>query len=156
MARGRRGGVRAGNPGTQYTNRTDLNRTHSLPVTAVPGQTYGARVQQQNAQRMTPMAPPPAIGAPTGGAASGAAAPSPAGGSFLAPGQLPPLDRPTERPNEPVTAGAKLGPGPGPEVLPNGGMMTGGAMSFMLNRAASAAGSSALRTLAIQAQQQGK
>lgn len=30
---------------------------------------------------------------------------------------LTPLDAPTGRPNEPVTAGNPLGPGPGPEVL---------------------------------------
>jgi hypothetical protein len=30
---------------------------------------------------------------------------------------LPPIDAPTGRPNEPVTAGAPMGPGPGPEVL---------------------------------------
>jgi hypothetical protein len=29
-----------------------------------------------------------------------------------------PIDRPTERPNEPVTAGNPLGAGPGAEILP--------------------------------------
>lgn len=149
--------MRAGTPGQSYSNRTDLNANRSLPVTAAPGQTYGARVQQQNAQRLVPMAPPPAMGAPSGGAAGSAAAPSPAaGGSFLAPGMLPPLDRPSERPNEPVTAGAALGAGPGNEVLPGGGMMTGGAMSQLLSKAAVASGSSSLRALSIQAAQQGR
>jgi len=31
--------------------------------------------------------------------------------------QITPLDAPTERPDEPVTAGAPSGPGPGPEAL---------------------------------------
>lgn len=147
--------MRAGNPGQSYGNRTDLNANRSLPVTSAPGQTYGAQVQQQNAQRLVPMAPPPAMGAPGAGVAG--AAPSPgAGGSFLAPGMLPPLDRPSERPNEPVTAGAALGAGPGNEVLPGGNMMTGGAMSQLLSKAAVASGSSSLRALSIQAAQQGK
>ena len=66
------------------------------------------------------------------------------------------LERPSERPDEPVTSGAALGPGPGPEALPTGGQMTGGAMSSMLNRAAVASGSSALRQLAMQAANQGR
>jgi hypothetical protein len=33
------------------------------------------------------------------------------------PGSLGPLDAPTARPNEPVTAGAPVGPGPGPEAV---------------------------------------
>lgn len=35
------------------------------------------------------------------------------------PGSLTPLDAPTARPGEPLTAGIPLGPGPGPEVLTN-------------------------------------
>lgn len=30
---------------------------------------------------------------------------------------ITPLDAPTERPNEPLTAGLPVGPGPGPEVI---------------------------------------
>lgn len=33
------------------------------------------------------------------------------------PGEMGALDRPTERPGEPVTAGLPSGPGPGPEAL---------------------------------------
>jgi hypothetical protein len=33
------------------------------------------------------------------------------------PGTLGALDRPTERPGEPLTAGLPSGPGPGPEAL---------------------------------------
>lgn len=75
-----------------YAQRTDLN----MPPTAVPGQTYGEAGAQLAAQRAVPMGapPPPAPSTPT-----------------VAPGQYGPLDRPTERPNEPVTAGAPFGPG---------------------------------------------
>ena len=34
------------------------------------------------------------------------------------PGERGPLTRPTERPNEPITAGLSTGPGPGPRPAP--------------------------------------
>ena len=155
-----RGGVRAGSPGSAYSNRSDLNANRSLPVTSVPGQTYGAAQAQQNAQRMVPMAPP-SVGLPPGpGGAMGGGAPSPGappGPAGMPPGSLTPLDAPSERPNEPVTHGAALGPGPGPESLPQGaGAMGGGIMAALLNRAALASGSPALKALATQAVQQGR
>lgn len=70
-----------------------------LPATAATGQTYGERGAQIAAQRAVPMGVP---------------------GTPLPPGSHGPLDRPTERPDEPLTAGIPSGPGPGPEVL--GGM----------------------------------
>lgn len=76
-----------------YPQRTDLNMAPS----AVPGQTYGEAGAQMAAQRAVPMGAPAAPAAPK--------APT------VAPGQYGPLDRPTERPNEPVTAGAPFGPG---------------------------------------------
>ena len=74
-----------------YGQRTDLN----MAPTAVPGQTYGEAGAQMAAQRAVPMGAPAAPKAPT-----------------VAPGQYGPLDRPTERPNEPITAGADFGAGP--------------------------------------------
>lgn len=85
-----RGGRRSGKPGVAYPNRTDLN---AQPVRTASGQEYGERTRQEQAQQAVPLP---------------AAAPVP-------PAQ--PLLRPTERPNEPVTSGLPLGPGPGPEVL---------------------------------------
>ena len=76
-----------------YGQRTDLNMAPS----AVPGQTYGEAGAQMAAQRAVPMGAPAAPSAPK--------APT------VAPGQYGPLDRPTERPNEPLTAGAPFGPG---------------------------------------------
>jgi len=80
-----------------YAQRTDLN----MPATAVPGQTYGEAGKQIAAQRAVPM------GAPAAPVAPAATQPQPG----FTPGQFGPLDRPTERPNEPLTAGAPFGPG---------------------------------------------
>lgn len=43
--------------------------------------------------------------------------PGPSAGPPVAPGSLGAFDGPTQRPNEPVTAGADAGPGPGSEIL---------------------------------------
>lgn len=84
-----------------YANRTDLqNPTKKLAVTAAPGQTYGEAGAQRAAQQAVPMGTPQAPQAPS-----------------VTPGSLGPLDRPTERPLEPVTAGNPLGAGPGAEAL---------------------------------------
>ena len=82
------GGRRQGKPGVAYGNRTDLN---AQKIQTVPGQTYGKATAQAEAQKAIPL--------PDN---------TPIPGSFGA------LDRPTERPDEPVTAGAPFGPGPGP------------------------------------------
>lgn len=79
-----------------------------LAPTAAPGQTYGQGVQQLTAQQAVPMAPQPPAG-PTGQSA----APAP-----VAPGSLGPLTAPTSRPDEPLTAGAPVGPGANSLGLP--------------------------------------
>lgn len=73
------------------------------------GQGYGVAKAQQDAQRQVPAAPPTAT--------SPAAPPLPMGPPA---GSLGLLDRATERPDEPLTAGAPVGPGPGPEILRQG------------------------------------
>lgn len=146
MPRGPRGGTRVGTPGQSYGNRTDLNAQHSLPVAAAPHQTYGAVQAQMEAQRQVPMAAPP----------SPAAAPQAAPGAGSPPAQPPippgahgPLERPTERPTEPVTAGAPLGPGPGPEAIPGGPSNPQNTnLSTMLAQIARATGSQAVAALA--------
>lgn len=98
-----RGGRRAGKPGKAYANRTDL--AGKIPVQAAPNQAYGKAGAQMDAQRQLPMgAAPSPVG--SGGGPASAGIP-----------QLPPFDRPTERPDEPLTAGLSSGPGPGPEAL---------------------------------------
>ncbi len=102
-----RGGRRQGVKGKRYTNRSDLRQPgQSVPVQAATGQPYGAAGQQMEAQRAIPLTTP------------GVAPQRQQGAPYPAPGSLGALDRPTERPDEPLTAGAAAGPGPGPEVLP--------------------------------------
>ena len=76
------------------------------PVAPVGG-VYGSATTALASQRAVPVAPAPA--------SSPRQAPPPR----RPPAQrvLGPIDRPTERPDEPLTAGLPIGPGPGPEVL---------------------------------------
>lgn len=103
MPRTGRGGKRVGKPGTAYPNRTDLNRPNV-------GQAYGVAKQQADALKAVPLSPPAAPVSPPTGAA--------AGGGFTPPGSFGAFDRPTEFPDEPVTAGIDLGPGPGAPSVP--------------------------------------
>ena len=75
--------------------------TNRVAIQAATGQTYGEAGKQMAAQRAVPMAAPPTDVAPT-------ATPQQ---PRVAPGSMGPLNRPTERPDEPVTAGAPFGPG---------------------------------------------
>jgi hypothetical protein len=72
-----------------------------VAIQAATGQTYGEAGKQIAAQRAVPMG-----GAPTDVAQT--ATPRPV------PGTLGSLTRPTERPSEPITAGAPFGAGPSP------------------------------------------
>jgi hypothetical protein len=72
-----------------------------VAIQAATGQTYGEAGKQMAAQRAVPMG-----GAPTDVAQT--ATPRPV------PGTLGALTRPTERPSEPITAGAPFGAGPSP------------------------------------------
>lgn len=108
-----RGGSRNGTTGRSYANRTDLSgpRKPTAPAVApAGGQAYGAQAEQIRSLRALPLAPanastppPPSATTPTGTSAAPAAPLGP----------LPAIDRPTERPTEPLTAGAATGPGPG-------------------------------------------
>ena len=72
--------------------------TNRVAIQAATGQTYGKATEQMNAQRAVPMG----------------ASPTDAQGQTQrpTPGTLGALTRPTERPNEPITAGANFGAGP--------------------------------------------
>ena len=72
--------------------------TNRVAIQAATGQTYGEAGKQIAAQRAVPMGAPPTQAPPQ--------APRPM------PGSLGDLTRPTERPNEPITAGADFGAGP--------------------------------------------
>lgn len=72
--------------------------TNRVAVQAATGQTYGKATEQMNAQRAVPMgASPTEVQRPV-------------------PGTIGTLTRGTERPQEPVTAGAPFGAGPGPSM----------------------------------------
>jgi hypothetical protein len=87
------------NTGTNYPNRSDLRNAGRVAARAETGQTYGEAGKQMASQRAMPIAQ-----APTDMQAQQTERPIPGTlGNFL---------RPTERPNEPITAGADFGSGP--------------------------------------------
>jgi hypothetical protein len=80
------------------------------PARAKTGQTYGVAGDQIAAQKALPLpqAPPtPAPGGPPSAAGGGA-------NPLAVLAGLPKLTDPTMRPDEPLTAGLPIGPGPGP------------------------------------------
>lgn len=95
------------------------------PAQAPNQQAYGVKNDQLQAQREMPL-PQVDNKIPSGGAAAvspgapSGGAPAPMDIMQLAreydPG-ITPLNAPTARPGEPVTAGLSLGPGPGPEIF---------------------------------------
>jgi hypothetical protein len=148
-------GARQPGPGT---NRTDLASPTPAPIQTAPGQTYGEAGAQQAAQQAVPTANGPTAvpgGAPQVGMdqiMAQATANNGPGNSML-------LNRPTERPNEPVTAGLPVGPGAGPESLQGVGAVARdnavqqGTLAHLLTSIAQAPGATdALRDLASRAQ----
>lgn len=94
----------ASGPG-QLSRRTDGGPAQKLrDVTGLP---YGQNGQLNADQASAPLAQTPDAGA----------APKPRAQRGAPPSAVTPLGAPTQRPDEPVTAGAALGPGPGPEAL---------------------------------------
>lgn len=92
----------------QYSNRSDLrNKAGKVAKMAAKGQTYGAAGQQMQSQSQIPVA-----SAPTDVQAQGAQPAPPT--QYAMPGTLGAFDRPTERPNEPLTSGSPFGPGKTP------------------------------------------
>ena len=169
MPRTGRGGAVQGQVGKAYPNRSDLRAAE--PVVTAPSQQYGERAAQQAAQSAIPIAssPTPAPAATPAPATPAAAPPPPGGvpspmpsrpaGAFPSPppggpGILPFL-HPSNRPNEPVTAGLPTGPGPGPEsatgigaIVNNGAAEQGTLKNLLSSMAQSPVASSAVRSLA--------
>jgi hypothetical protein len=84
----------------QYPNRSDLrNAGGKVAKQTATGQTYGEASKQMASQSAVPMAAAPTDAPPQ-----------------IQPGQLGSFNRPTERPTEPVTAGASFGAGPTPRT----------------------------------------
>jgi hypothetical protein len=95
-----------------YPNRSDLQNS-ATSTARFTGQTYGeATAQEASQQAVRPGTSPATLQ----GQAAAAQAPRPGAKTF---------NRPTERPNEPLTAGADFGAGPGsleagvtPRIIP--------------------------------------
>ena len=91
-----RGGPRNATPGKSYSNRTDLggqnvvgpkpSATGKVPIQTAPNQAQGEATAQRQAQRVVPVSGVPSQ-------------------------PVQPLFAPTDRPDEPVTAGGRLGDG---------------------------------------------
>jgi len=88
----------------EYPNRSDLRNPMTRKV-AFTGQTYGEGAAQERSQGMVSPG-----SAPSETEAQAMAAEM---SRRIRPGSMP-LTRPTERPDEPITAGVPFGPGPGP------------------------------------------
>lgn len=106
MPRKGRGGPRSGNPGTAYANRTDL-AADTQPVAVPTGQPYGEAGRQESAMRQ--------MGIPDLQAQLQA---------------LPGLLDPSARPEEPLTAGMPMGPGPGMDPM-RGAMRESGGLGLL-------------------------
>lgn len=109
MPRTGRGGARVGAPGEAYANRSDLNMATTPAAAPAEGRDFGAATADLSSQAAVPMGPPPEGSSPAAPLSPGAPGPLP--------GELTPLDAPTMRPDEPITAGVDIGPGPGSSIL---------------------------------------
>lgn len=137
-----RGGRRQGVQGRAYGNRTDLSmNARPLPVQTATNQPYGVAGAQAAGQAVVPLAPTPQPGA-AGAPGAGAVSPTPA------PGSLGAFDRPSDRPNEPITHGAPFGPGGGPEVMGMEKPILDTTISNLLSTLAAQSGSTELAELA--------
>lgn len=136
-----RGGARTGRPGKAYPNRTDMHQ----PIKAASGGPYGEVTALKNAQKVIPL--PNATPGP-------ASPPTTGGGVPVAPGDIN-FEGPTQRPNEPVTAGLPNSAGPGPEVLnlPNDAATTAAHLRTMYANVPAARNNDFLRLVELAEQQ---
>lgn len=147
MANGHGGYRKPANPAPvsgpgKYSRRTDGGPAQV--ISAAPNQPYGEAGQQRMAQRLAPMGAADPMPAP--------ASPTPDQQQAMRMPQFngPSLTDPTQRPNEPITAGADIGPGPGSEALNlpiSGGPQGTGAMTALLQQFASTDATGALAPL---------
>ena len=110
-----RGGYRPTAPQNNYgISATGGNGSSAATQAAryVSGLPFGQGKQTLAQQRAVPMAATPAAQVAAAGAPASMAQAMPQPGPSVVP-----LTEPTQRPNEPITAGIDLGPGPGSSVL---------------------------------------
>lgn len=91
----------ASGPGA-LSRRTDGKQ----PIMSLPDADYGEQTTYRQQQQGAPLAQSQPLPSASSGAGMGSGDPG-----------VIPLTAPSQRPSEPVTAGAALGPGPGPEAL---------------------------------------
>jgi len=120
-----RGGYRPTAPQNNYgISATGGNGSSAATQAAryVSGLPFGQGKQTLAQQRAVPMAATPAAQVAAAGAPASMAQAMPQPGPSVVP-----LTEPTQRPNEPITAGIDMGPGPGSSVLglPNQAQQTG-------------------------------
>lgn len=102
----------------RLSQRTDGGPGAMQGAKYVSGLPYGEGAEFQDMQSMAPMEAAPSIPSAT---SVGAAPSQIASGSFMQPSDinLVPLNAPTQRKYEPVTAGVDVGAGPGSSILPS-------------------------------------
>ena len=136
-----------------HSRRTDGGPGAKQAISTMPGQDYGQASADRSAQQAvrmggaTPLPSPAQV--PAGQPDQGQMPTSPQyeGGDF---------GGPTTRPDEPVTAGAPVGAGPGPEVLNAApGAQPSGYLTSMLSQLSNADTTGALAQLYVMAQQRG-
>lgn len=120
-------------------------RTDSAPKFRYPDAAYGENAELQTQQSGAPMART----APSPGRTGGA---TPTAGS--AP-DIVGIGADSTRPDEPVTAGVDIGPGPGSEVLPGGPQTPTGEISNLIFSLAATDRTGSLAALGMQAMRMG-
>ena len=109
-----------GSSGGAYQNRTDLTQPVSVPT----GLPYGERQALEQAQQQAPL--PQQAPTPQGL--------DPAIMAAMAHNfQGSPINAMSDRPHEPITHGLPIGPGAGPEVLPQSKTMTDQMMKLAMS-----------------------
>jgi hypothetical protein len=112
-----------------YSQRSDKQ-----PIRDPGGLPYGDNQALRRQQQAAPMAATPQVPAQ----------------------QVVPLNAPTQRPDEPVTAGAARGPGPGPEaIVPRSSPVSGSPLVQALQQAAAGDPSGQLAMLLSEAMKRG-
>lgn len=134
-----------------HSKRTDGSPGSKQAISTMPGQGYGQAGQDRAAQQAvrmggaTPLPHPAQV--PDQQQGQMPTSPPYGGGDFGAP---------SSRPDEPVTAGAPVGAGPGPEVLNSApGAMPSGYLTGVLSQLSNADTTGALGALYVMAQQRG-
>lgn len=131
------------------SRRTDGRPGTAQSMSTAPDQPYGDQTQQMNEQRIAPMAGKPEMPPPPDVPAT---EPENVQGQLYSGGEF---GAPTSRPNEPVTSGVPIGPGPGPSLMPNVNARPSGRMTQMLMAMSATDTTGVLASLLQQAQRTG-